>query len=280
MKKSAKIVYVVIIVLAMLAVIGLLIYEIVSAGGQVEKSSLTRGILIFLGLVITLLRVLVPKDRKTSLQVYENMYAEHIRTAFSEPDRQKEKKALLTAIDCYNQDKFNTAIKKLLALRPACRKADDHAAVLLFLALTYTDAGLTSKAIDAYYELLNYDDDRSTVWSNLGMQLEKEGKRREAVNCYQRAINIDPQNPFPWNNLAQAYVMVGEWADAIDPAMKALSLKSNMYQAESALAIAYFAMGDKVSSKKYYELAVMHGSNRAGLDNILQALDQDIFPFD
>lgn len=280
-KTSLKIaVIIAIIALAMMAVIGLLVYEFVSGDGTLPGTSIARALIILAGLVLTLVRVLAGTRGGKNTKQYDAIFREHIRDAFCEPDRKKEKKELLLAIDLWQNDHNREAIKKLVSLRNACRKPNDHVAVLLFMGLVFSDGGANEPAIDCYFELLKYDDSRSTAWSNLGLLLKEEGKHRDAVNCYLNAVKYDPNNAFAWNNLAQAYLQVGEWQETIAPARKALDIKFNMHQAESALAIAYYALGDHVMSKKYYELAVMHGSNKKGIDNIIEALSQGNFPFD
>lgn len=223
MKKvpSKIVVFIVIIVLLMLAVIGLLVYEFVS-GGVLQGRSIARAVIILAGLVLTLVRLLSGTGGGKNIKSYDVMFREHIRDAFDEPDRKKEKKELLLAIDLWQNDHNREAIKKLVSLRNACRKPNDHVAVLLFMGLVFSDGGANEPAIDCYFELLKYDDSRSTAWSNLGLLLKEEGKHRDAVNCYLNAVKYDPNNAFAWNNLAQAYLQVGEWQETIAPARKPL----------------------------------------------------------
>ena len=158
------------------------------------------------------------------------------------------------------------------ALRKECRTQDDYNAVLLFLALTYTDAGCIDDAIATYEELVKYSPTHSTAWSNLGLLYRKQGNYDKAVVCYENGIKHDEGNPFAWNNLAIAQLAASNWQKVISPALHALSIKADMYQAEAALSVAYYAMGDKEQSKKYFNSAVLHGENADKLRSLLNGL--------
>ena len=279
MKKSSPRIGVMIIVIAMLAVLGLLIGE-AAVNGSLPGSSVVRAVIIMAGLVLSLIRLLTGSSRrKPPVEMYETTYRDVIRTAFNEVGREKQKKQLLTGIAHYCRDEYVDAIKVLNELLSACMKNDDYAVTFLFLALAYTDQGFTENAIDAYYEALKYDDSRSTIWSNLGLLLKKKGKHRDSINCYLNAVERDPHNAFAWNNLANGYLTTGDWEKVIEPAQRALSIKGDMYQADNALSVAYYAMGDRENSQKYRQLSVLHGGDGKALDSIFKTLDSGRFPF-
>lgn len=281
MKKLSPRVGVVIVIVAMLAVAGLLVAETVTSGGNLPGTSLARAVVILAGLVLTLVRLLVGdyRRRRPPVEMYEASYRDTIRTAFCEAGREKQKKQLLTGIAHYCRDEYVDAVKVLTDLLPACTKSDDYTATLIFLALSYSDRGFVENAIDVYYEALKYDDTRSTVWSNLGLLLQKQGKHEDSINCYLNAVKHDPHNAYAWNNLANGYLTTGDWDAVIEPALKALSIKGDMYQADNALAVAYYAMGDDENSQKYRRLSVLHGGDANVLDNVFRTLDQGMFPF-
>ncbi len=281
MKKSSKIpmfiAYGLLIVLA-IAAIGLFIAQTARNGWAVDKSDALKFGILMIGLGLTLVK-LIGKTGGPSLRQYEKAYAKEIGSAFSAPDQKRQKRALLTAIDRYSRDKFNGAVARLQALRKECRTADDYNAVLLFLALTYTDAGCIDDAIAAYEELVKYSPTHSTAWSNLGLLYRKQGNYDKAIACYENGIKYDENNPFAWNNLAIAHLAASDWQKVISPALHALSIKADMYQAESALCVAYFAMGDKQNSKKYFDSAILHGEQADKLRSILNGLETGAVTF-
>ncbi len=281
MKKLSPRVGAIIVAVAMLAVAGLLIAEFVTGGGNLPGASLGRALVILAGLLLTMVRLLVMDYRRRNppVAMYEATYREHIRSAFCEEGREKQKKQLLTGIAHYCRDEHVDAIKVLRGLLPECRKNDDYVITFLMIALSFTDQGFEENAIDVYYEALKYDDTRSTLWSNLGLLLKKKGKHSDSVNCYLNAVRNDPQNAAAWNNLANGYLTMGDWEKVIEPAQKALSIKENMYQAENALAIAHYAMGDREKSGEYRKLSALHGGDAQAIDRMCSILDKGLFPF-
>ena len=240
-------------------------------GWAVDKSDAVKFGILMIGLGLTLVK-LIGKTGGPSLRQYEKSFAKEIGSAFSAPDQKRQKRALLTAIERYNRDKFNGAAARLQALRRECRTQDDYNAVLLFLALTYADAGCTDDAIATYEELVKYSPTHSTAWSNLGLLYRKQGNNDRAITCYENAIKHDESNPFAWNNLAIAHLSAANWQKVVQPALHAISIKSDMYQAEAALCVAFYAMGDKEQSKKYFDSAVLHGERADALRSVLNGL--------
>lgn len=274
MKKTSKIpVYIAFGLLAVLAVaaIGLFLTETAQNGWVVDKNDALKFGILMIGLGLTLVK-LIGKVGGPSLRQYEKAFAKEIGSAFSAPDQQRQRRALLTAIDRYNRNKFNGAVSRLQALRKECRTQDDYNAVLLFLALTYTDAGCTDDAVATYEELVKYSPTHSTAWSNLGHLYRKQGKIDRAIACLENAVKQDEQNAYAWNNLAHAHLSTNNWAKVIDPALRSVSIKADMYQAESALCIAYYMTGEKELSKKYFDSAVTHGANADNLTELLHGL--------
>ncbi len=274
MKKSSKIPTIIAYVLLALlaaAAIGLFIAQTAQNGWVVDKSDALKFGILMIGLGLTVVK-LIGKTGGPSLRKYEAAYKKEIGAAFSAPDQKRQKRALLTAVARYSENKFNGAAARLLALRKECRTADDYNAVLLFLALTYAEAGATDNAIATYEELVKYAPTHSTGWSNLGLLYRKQGKHDRAIVCYENAIKQDEKNAYAWNNLAQAHVMASNWSKAIEAAKRSVEIKSDMYQAESALCVAYYMTGDKVQSKKYFDSAVLHGESADKLTSLLQGL--------
>ena len=275
MKKSRKILtvilYVVIIALIGICIV-LFVIETKNNGWKIDPSKASKLGILLAGLVLSLVRLIGKTGNTPSLKKYESLYAKELGGAFSAPDQKKEKRKLLKGIACYNQNKFAKAEEYFKPLVGVCRRRDDHTAVLLFLALTYTDWKLPDKAVTTYEELLRRAPDHSTAWSNLCSLYRQEGKHDKAIHAAEEAIRFDSGNACAWNNLAQVYISANEWQKAVSPALHALEINREMYQAETALTVAYYAMGDIENSKKYFNSAVTHGANAQKINYILNGL--------
>jgi len=282
MNKRRKIVviltYVLIAALAA-ACIALFLVQTANNGWKIDSSNAVKFGLILIGLVITAVKMATKTGDGPSLKKYEALYKKEIGAAFSAPDRKKEKRTLLKGIACYNEDRFQQGIKLLTSLKRSCRSRDEYGAVLLFLALNYEESGLADQAIATYEELIQYKPNYATAWSNLGSLYRQQGKIDQSLHALEEAIRCDENNPFAWNNLAQTYFAASQWQKVIAPGLRALEIKADMYQAETALAVAYFAMGDKENSKKYFDSAILHGASAAKLTSILQGLAHGMVEF-
>lgn len=266
-----------IVSLAIAGVIALLVVDIAKNNWKIDVDLLLRPGIILAGLILTLVKLITRVGG--SNKIYEKAYAKEIGGAFSRPDTKKYKSKLLSALALYNQDNYAGAIRILEGLEKVCNTADDYCAVLLCKALCYTDGGSPEAAVSAYETLLKYNEKHSQAWSNLGILHKKLGRNAEAKKCYENAVKYDPTNAFAYNNLAQAYLADCEWAKVIEPALKSLELKSNMYQADTALTVAYFALGNTEESRKHFEHAVANGANGDNIMNVLDNISKGINPF-
>ena len=266
-----------IVSLAIAGVIALLVADIAENGWKIDVDILMRPSIILAGLVLTLVKLITRSGG--SNKIYEKAYAKEIGSAFSRPDTKKYKNKLLSALALYNNDNYAAALKVLGQLEKVCNTADDYCAVLLFKALCYTDGGSPEAAVAEYEALLKYNEKHSQAWSNLGSLHNKLGNRKESIKCYEKALTYDPENAFAYNNLAQAYIFECEWSKAIAPALRALEIKANLYQADNALTIAYFALGNLEESKKHFEHAVANGSDGDNLMTLLDSIAKGTNPF-
>ena len=277
-KKTVYTVCIAILVLLMIGVVTLFVIQTAQSGWVIDSSNAAQAGLIFVGLLLSLIKLLTQSGGGRSLKFYESAFKKEIGSAFSRPEQKKSKKTLLKAIALYNDDKLTGAISRLTSLKKECSSKDDFKAVLLFLALSYSDVNIND-AISTYEELLKYDPSHSTAWSNLGLLYKKQGKHNMSLECYQNAVTHDDSNAYAWNNLAQAYLSMSEWEKVIAPAERSLAIKSDMYQAETALTVAYYALNDKEKSKTYFNRAVMHGGNADAISSFLanMAKGNDVF---
>ena len=235
---------------------------------------LLASIALNISVIIRLCRGEVSASFKQK-EVYASNYKKQLRNAFSAPGDKKYYNQLLVAIDLYNKDKYEDAIKKLMPLLNVCKCKDDIVAVLIFIALSYEGAGADEKAIDAYYELLRHDEEYSTAWSNLGLIFRKQGKHRDAISCYLNAIKYDEHNAYAYNNLATSLFAIGDYHSAVEHAKTALEKKRDLYQAASTLALAYLLLGDKEESEKYYNIAITNGATKEKLDETMENLSEN-----
>lgn len=242
--------------------------------GYVSQSSITGSVTLLIGDFLFLVRHVIvysTGDKKT-YAIYESKYSEIIGNAFVSPDNKKERKQLLTAIDLYNQNKFNKAIEKLNELFPKCELSSEKYAVLMFTGLCYTDMGANEMAIKTYEKLLSYDMSKSDAWSNLGYVYKRLGNFEKQLECYTQAISFDKNNPYAYNNLAQAYFTQGMYKEAIPHAEKALEIKANMHQSASCLAMCYCALGDDERCEEYAKIAISNGTNEGALRELISRL--------
>ena len=277
--RTTVIVCSVILSLLIVAAVGLLIWQGASNGWVFDQSNLVRGGLVIIGLIISLVKMIGRAGGGSSLRGYEAAYREHIGGAFAAPERKKQKKALLRAIADFNQNKHSAAISRLEALYKECISSEEKGVVLFFIALSHSDAGLTDEAIAAYEKSVGFYPRHSTAWSNLGLLYRQKGDAERSVECIETALDYDKENAYAWNNLAQAYLSAGNWEKVIAPAVRALELKNDLYQAETALTVAYYAMDDRENSKKYFDLAVLHGANADRLTSVLHGMSHGTVAF-
>ena len=276
MNKKAKIVTAIVIaVIALLdvAVIGLLVYEIVVLD-KIDSGSITRTAVILISSLLTLAKLFARRGKKRSPAFYREQYKHIVGNAFSSD--KKLERCFLSAIDDFNNDRYNRAIKRLKALLPRLTSNDDRFATLFFIAICYSDMGLYSAAIETYIQAEPMKAN-STLLSNLGMCYRNVGDFESAIGAYEDAIEIEPSNAFPYNNIAQLLLEDAEYEDALDWAIKAAELKPDLYQAYNAQAICYAMLGDKESYEKSLKKAVAHGSDRAKIIRYVKNLGAPIF---
>ncbi|MBO5270095.1 MAG: tetratricopeptide repeat protein [Clostridia bacterium] len=278
-RKIGTVIGIVIIVIAMLAVIALFLFETAEAGWVITSETVTKPALIFVGLVISLVKLITRTGGGLSKKRVLSAYQEQLSGVFARPDQKKHRDKLLTGIVRYNEDAYAQAIKIFESLEKDCNTASDYGGVLLFLALAYTDAGMIEDAIPVYERLLHYVPRHSVALSNLGILYSKQGRRDQAMDCYKKAIEIDGNNAPAYANLAQEYMVASAWEETVLYGQKALAINSNICRAEEALAIAYFALGDEEQSRLHFDRAVMHGGNAKTMSTLISELRQGKDPF-
>lgn len=254
------------IVLLMLALVGFYLYDVL-----ILKTPFTENLLkclaIFLGLCATLGKLLTGAGRK-GLNVYAKAYEKELKGAFETNPAARNK--LLNATRLYNEGNYRKALKYLGSLMKDAESVPDRSAVLLFIALTYTDAGMPEDAVEAYRDLLKFDPRHARAHSNLGILYMQQGNYALARNHLDCAISYEPDNYYGYHNRASLLFRMGEHEAAIDDAQKALELKNNGREALALLAILYALQGNHELRQKYTHRAIAAGQDPDALNRAIE----------
>lgn len=247
--------------LVIVAAVALYVYGI-AVNGDAPTDNLLRSVIIALSGVSALMKTF---PKRKPLNAYASAYGKELGSAFAEDTKKRER--LLEAVRLFDEDKYTAALKVLAELKLDARTRDEHYAVGLFTALCQTDMGLHDAAIATYAETAQKGAVSSQLYSNMGAQYAAMENVEKAMEAYNKAIELDPENPMPYNNVANMAVTDGAYDVAIRAGKCALQLKPNLYQAASAVAMAYAALGDKAEMKKYFDMAVQAGQDTKTLQN-------------
>lgn len=262
-----KTVFILLIVLIMAIATGLVAYEAITEK-TVSSSTAVRAGLLLVALASTLIRTLSgSRQGKKQSEVYKAQYKDVIRSAFSKPEDKKQLDKLLRAIAYFNKDdSIAKALNELNELLPLCKTNDEYCAVYTFLALSYEELFDEDEQIIEYYEkVLEYDETRSSIWSNLGRIYENIGKNEQAIDCLEKAIYYDNENSYAYHNLATAYYRVGEYDKTVEYDKIALDKNGKLYQAAAMLCLVYHQLGNSEESDRYFRIAVANGQNAESL---------------
>ena len=261
-RKSIKIVLTVVFIGLVLSGVGLYIYDVFYKGDSPTKN-LFKLIMLAITGVAGIVKLYSGGNGK-SLAYYEKSYSSEIKNAFV--DNPKAKKQLLGALRSYNENRFDSAIKKLTTLRQKCETHADCYATELFIALSYTDMGAAQSAVSVYENMLRCGLVSATVYGNLGSLYASLGMKDEALEVYTLAVNTYPDAHIAYNNLAQLEFGLGDMESAKVHAHRAVEINYKSYQAASLLAIIYMLEGNDEEEKKYTRLAVGGGQNMLSLE--------------
>lgn len=265
-KKTLNIIWIAVVILLIVGMVVFYLYDVIWVKTPYTKN-LFRTIAIIFLLLGTLLK-LINGSGRNSLEIYEKAYANELGFAFKNKPFQRKK--LLCACRLYDESNYRKALKYLFQLLREVEFERDSIPVLLFIALCYTDAGVTSEAIKVYYDLLKIDSNNPQVHSNLGRLFIEEGDFETALKHYNKSIELKPDNYFAYINRANYYFRKNEYNNAIIDAKQALEFKNNGVEAAGLLTIIYALQGDEENKKKYYHIAITSGKNPADLNEAIQ----------
>lgn len=264
-KKGVRIVIVSIIIILLLFSVGYYVYDVLYNHTSYQEN-LLKLILIVATLGCGLLKL--KGGRRANLDFYEKSYQKELGSAFNHSPALRKK--LVGATRFYDESKYDKALKSLISLAKESQSENDIVPVLLFMALCYTDMGLSEYAIKTYYGLLEYSPRNTQVHSNLGVLYLQEGDFEMALSHYTKAIECDETNYNAYNNRANCYFRMQDFDNAILDAKKALELKNNGVEAATLLTIIYALNGDVKNKDKYYLLANTAGRPAEELDRVIE----------
>ena len=265
MKRSrSNVIFIIVVILGILGVAAFYIYDVFYLKTS-YTTSLFRVLAAILLLLGTLIRLLSSRGRKR-LDVYERAYQDELGYAFK--NKPIARKKLLSACRLYDESNYRKAIKYLHELLQEAEFERDLIPVLLFMALCYSDAGLTEDAVNVYYDLLKYDPNNAQVNSNMGTLYIKQGDYQTALKYYTKSIECKPDY-IAYLNRANCYFRLHEYDMAIDDAKKALEIKNNGVEAADLLTVIYALRNDEENRRKYYHIALVSGKSPEELDEAI-----------
>ena len=106
-KKNVGVICLALVALLIVATVGLFIYQTWQNEWQIEGDTLAKFGIVFVGLVLTMIKLVSKVGNSLSPRKYESMYKREIGAAFSASDKRGAKRALIKAIAHYNESKYN-----------------------------------------------------------------------------------------------------------------------------------------------------------------------------
>lgn len=256
----------VIILLALLATVSFVI-------GVIQgELSFAKDFIQFAGVIISCLIFLSINNkagRRMSLDMIEQAYKDDIGEAFC--SRPFLRKKLLCAIRLYNESNYAKAIKYLSDLVRRAEVTEECTTAMIFIALSFSDAGLYSQAIEGYNKILEVEPARVTAHSNLGMLYTEMGEYEKALECYNMALAYDREHYYAYSNRANCYFKMGRDDLATEDALRALEIKNNGREAAGLLYVLYSLSGDMENRDKYCRVAVNAGASCEILDMAVES---------
>lgn len=263
--KKTNLFWVVVVILLIVAVIAFYLYDVIALDADVTEN-LFRTLAIICLLIGTLSKLL--GGGRKGLEIYEKAYTKELAGAFE--DQPLLRKKLLCACRLYNESNYAKALKYLFQLLKDAKTDNDVRAVLLFVALCYSDAKVPGEAKKAYLELWNRGLANAQVHSNLGLIYIGEGDYETARYHYNQAIELDPNNHYAFVNRGNYFFRIEEYDLAIEDAKKALAIKNNCVEAASLLTIIYAIRKDEENKKKYFHIAITSGKKPEDLNDAIR----------
>ncbi len=263
-RRIAILVSIILIIAVDVAVIGMLVYEV----AMLKKTDNFLRAAILLGAsVVSVWKLSQRYEVRRSAKFYRDTYTDLIGNAFWN-DKKLERR-FCRALDAYNADQYQSALRRLEALMEKVTRNEDRFAITVFTALCYDDMRAYPQAIRAYGDALRYGDN-STVYSNLGLCLQRTGDFKGAIAAYVEAIRVDPKNDYAYTNAAQLMVRVERYEDALAYAEQACALNQNLMPAHTVRALCHAVLGNKDEAEQAIRTSVKCGADRHRLEEVIQ----------
>jgi len=257
-KRIIRIITVIAVVLLNFAMAILLVDEYEKTD-KIDTVSIVRTVAIFGGTVVALMKLFYNPGVTRSQQFYRERYKQYAENAFLD-DKSKSKK-FFSALDAYNNNKFEKALKMLKGLLPKTDSLTDRFAVLSFMGLVCHDWGMYDRAIEYYDKAISLKPS-SELSSNKGICYDKRGNVEMAIESYKEAIAIDPNNATAYSNVSQLAMSEGEFKTALIYAVKARELDKNLKPPKTAVAICFYALDMKEDYEEYMKSGILNAEER------------------
>ena len=128
--------------------------------------------------------------------------------------------------------------------------------VYIHIAVAYSTAGETEKALDAYRRSLTVAED-GAAYLGFASIYSKQGKIDQAIQAYNKVLEIKPNSPGIMKLFADHLRDNGKRREALDMYKRSLSLKPLEPPALFNAAVLSFKLGDPTSGKQY--LTILRG---------------------
>ncbi len=125
----------------------------------------------------------------------------------------------------FNEKNFE---ELLLAAKYILRKQSNNHDALNALALSYKYLGDTTKAKQAFIQLINMGPKKDYYFSNAGNLFYDLGNIDQAMQCHRHALKLNPKNLNSLNQMGLAFSNQGKDREAIEYYKKSISIDNNL----------------------------------------------------
>lgn len=133
--------------------------------------------------------------------------------------------------------------------------------ILLFLGNIYTKMGDYNRAIQAFQESLELDDENTEAYNNIGIVYRLEENLPAAVGALERARELAPERADIWYNLANVHKQMDEPEVAETYYRKAIELDPGLTRAYNNLGTLYQKEGKQQEAEEFYRRGISQDQN-------------------
>ncbi len=151
-----------------------------------------------------------------------------------------------------------TPDKNLNYFEDELKKTPNDPDDLYGLAVTLTEIGLTSRALESFQKALANSPGDGDILREMGITYFKSGKPEQAIELLTKAMNLDNKNTDTILYLGKSYEVQGNYLTAVEFYKQLLSLDdADIYY---SIAMAYGKMGNKGDSHYYFGMSFKKGN--------------------